>query len=86
MIWKGEGILDLEFLTALLPFLGSLVGTFGGILAGSKLTNYRLKQLEQRVQAHNGLVERTYKLEGQMTECVHDIRDLKEYHKPQKTT
>ena len=27
--------------------------------------------------AHNSLVERTYKLEGQMTEVQHDIRDLK---------
>lgn len=74
--------MDLELLTVLVPLLGSVIGTFGGILTGTKLTNYRLKQLEQRVQAHNGLVERTYKLEGQMSECVHDIRDLKEYHKP----
>ena len=74
--------MSLELLTALLPLLGSVIGTFGGILTGTKLTNYRLKQLEQRVQAHNGLVERTYKLEGQMSECVHEIRDLKEYHKP----
>ena len=74
--------MNLDLITALVPLLGSLIGTFGGILTGTKLTNYRLKQLEQRVQAHNGLVERTYKLEGQMNECVHDIRDLKEYHRP----
>ncbi len=74
--------MNLDLLTALIPLLGSLLGTFTGILTGSKLTNYRLKQLEQRVQAHNCLVERTYKLEGQMSECVHEIRDLKEYHKP----
>ena len=29
------------------------------------------------MSAHNSLVERTYKLEGQMTEVQHDIRDLK---------
>jgi hypothetical protein len=28
------------------------------------------------------LIERTFKLEGQMEECQHDIRDLKAYHKP----
>ena len=74
--------MNLELLSAILPLLGSVLGTFGGILAGTKLTNYRLKQLELKVQAHNGLVERTYKLEGQMSECIHEIRDLKEYHKP----
>ena len=42
-----------------------------------KLTTYRIEQLEQKVAAHNSLVERTYKLEGQMTEVQHDIRDLK---------
>ena len=47
-------------------------------VAGSnKLTTYRIEQLEQKVAAHNSLVERTYKLEGQMTEVQHDIRDLK---------
>ena len=37
----------------------------------------RIEQLEAKVAAHNSLVERTYKLEGQMTEVQHDIRDLK---------
>ena len=79
---EGGGPLDWNLITGLLSVLGSLLGTLGGILAGTKLINYRLKQLEDRVQAHNGLIERTYKLEGQMQECVHDIRDLKAYHKP----
>lgn len=74
--------MDWNLITGLLSVLGSLVGTLAGILTGTKLTNYRLKQLESRVQAHNNLIERTYKLEGQVTECLHDIRDLKAYHKP----
>ena len=41
------------------------------------LTDAGIEQLEQKVSAHNSLVERTYKLEGQMTEVQHDIRDLK---------
>ena len=57
--------------------IGTLAGTFGGILVSNKLTTYRIEQLEQKVAAHNSLVERTYKLEGQMTEVQHDIRDLK---------
>ena len=74
--------MDWNMITGLLSVMGSLVGTLAGILTGTKLTNYRLKQLESRVQAHNNLIERTYKLEGQVTECLHDIRDLKAYHKP----
>lgn len=60
-----------------MSLVGTLSGTFGGILVSSKLTTYRIEQLEKKVAAHNGLVERTYKLEGQMVEVQHDIRDLK---------
>ena len=60
-----------------MSLIGTLAGTFGGILVSNKLTAYRLEQLERKVAAHNSLVERTYKLEGQMVEVQHDIRDLK---------
>ena len=51
----------------------SLIGT----LVANKLTTYRIEQLEKKVSEHNKVVERTYKLEGRMTEAEHDIRDLK---------
>ena len=38
-----------------------------GILTGSRLTTYRLEQLEKKVEKHNSLVERTYRLEGQVS-------------------
>ena len=60
-----------------MSLVGTLTGTFGGILVSNRLTTYRIDQLEQKVAVHNQLVERTYKLEGQMTEVQHDIRDLK---------
>ncbi len=53
-----EGII-----VALIGLGGSAVGSVIGILTSAKLTNYRLEQLEKRVQAHNNLIERTYKLE-----------------------
>ncbi len=43
----------------------------------NKLTNYRVEQLEKKVEKHNSVVERTYALEGRMLEAEHDIRDLK---------
>ena len=65
-------------LVALIGLCGSGLGSLGGVLVSSKLTQYRLEQLEKKVQAHNGLVERTYRLEGEMTEVKHDIRDIRE--------
>ena len=62
---------------ALLSLVGTVVGSGLGVIASQKLTQYRLEQLEKKVQAHNNLIERTYKLEGEMLECQHDIRDLK---------
>ena len=64
-------------LVALIGLAGSGIGSVLGVMASAKLTQYRLEQLEKKVQAHNNLIERTYKLEGQMTEVQHDIRDLK---------
>lgn len=66
-----------EVIVALIGLAGSAAGAFGGILVSSRLTQYRLEQLEKKVQAHNNLIERTYKLEGQMVEVQHDIRDLR---------
>jgi len=65
-----------EILIALVSFAGTLIGTLGGILAANKLTTFRIERLEEKVNKHNNLIERTYKLEGRVTEMEHDIRDL----------
>ena len=62
---------------ALVSFLGTLVGTLGGILAANRLTTFRIERLEEKVNKHNNLIERTYLLEGRLTELEHDIRDIK---------
>lgn len=41
------------------------------------LLEYKIDDLTKRMDKHNNVIERTYKLEGQMTEVQHDIRDLK---------
>ena len=46
-----------------LNFASVAIGTFGGIIASSRLTNYRIEQLEKKVEKHNNLVEKTYRLE-----------------------
>ena len=52
-----------EVITAALSLVGTLVGTLGGIALSSNLTNYRIEQLEKKVEKHNNLITRTYKLE-----------------------
>lgn len=61
----------------LLSLIGTCVGSLAGILTANKLVNYRLQMLENKVNRHNHLIERTYQLEGRMNEAEHDIRELK---------
>ena len=66
-----------EVLVALLSLAGTLIGTLGGILAANKLTTYRIEQLEEKVNKHNQVIERTFRLEGQMVEVQHELQDIK---------
>ena len=64
-------------IVALIGLGGSAVGAFAGVMASARLTQYRIQQLEEKVNKHNNMIERTYRLEGRMDEAEHDIRDLK---------
>lgn len=74
--------MDSAIIVALLGFAGTLLGSLFGILAAQKLTQYRIAQLEEKVNKHNNLIDRTYKLEGRMEAAEHDIKDLKKFHIP----
>lgn len=52
-----------EFLTGIFSLIASLVGTFGGIVTSTKLTNYQINELKKQVDKHNSVIERTFKLE-----------------------
>lgn len=69
-------------LVALISGICTLLGSLGGVLATTSLTTYRLKKLEEQVGKHNQVIERTFRLEGRMDEVEHEVRDLKEYHRP----
>ena len=75
-------------LVAIIALVGTLGGTFGGILTASKLTNYRIEQLEKKVEKHNNVIERVYNLEKheavfeeEIKVANHRIDDLEEHHK-----
>lgn len=55
--------MHVEFLTGVLSLIASLVGTFGGIVTSTKLTNYQINELKKQVDKHNSVIERTFKLE-----------------------
>ena len=52
-----------EILVALIGLAGSGLGSVLGILVSSKLTQYRLEQLEKKVEVHNKVIDRVYELE-----------------------
>lgn len=70
-------------IVALIAFGGTSLGSVCGVLVSSKLTNYRIEQLEKRVTIHNNLIDRTYKVEEkqaiqdeQIKVVNHRIEDL----------
>lgn len=66
-----------EIIVALIGLVGSGLGAFIGVMTSAKLTQYRLEKLEEKVDKHNKLIERTFILEGKMSEAEHDIIDIK---------
>lgn len=76
-------------LVAVLSLVGTLIGSFAGIITANKLVNYRLQQLEIQVKAHNNFDTRLHKLDTDM-EIVHEqikvanhrIDDLEKFHHP----
>ncbi len=80
--------MKIEVIVSLISALGSAIGTFLGIMVNSKLTNFRIEQLEKKVDKHNQVIDRVYELEKRdavMNEDIkvanHRISDLEEYHR-----
>ena len=78
-----------EIIVSLITLCGSALGTLAGILINSKLTNYRIEQLEKKQDKHNEVIERVYHLEQhdavvdeEIKVANHRIEDLeREVHK-----
>lgn len=75
-------------IVAMLSLVGTLIGSFGGIVTANKLVNYRLQELEKKVEKHNKVIERVYELERheavvdeEIKVANHRISDLEGYHK-----
>lgn len=68
--------MDNTIVVAVLSLCGTLVGSLGGIIVSSKLTNYRLQQLENRVAEHNNFARRMPVIEEKIAVANHRIDDL----------
>lgn len=78
-----------EIVVALLALAGTLAGSFLAHRKSAALMLYRLEQLEEKVDKHNKVIERTYKLEEhealvdeKIRVANHRIDDLEKFHKP----
>lgn len=67
-----------EIIVGILSLMGTLCGTFAGIITSTKLTAYRIEQLEKKVERHNSVVERTALLERDLKAVWHNIDELKD--------
>lgn len=67
----------IPFASAAVTALLSFAGVYCSNRKQTALMEYRMKELEKKVDKHNQVIERTFKLEGQMAEVQHEIIDLK---------
>ena len=68
--------MDNQIILTIIAFFGTAIGTGGGIFYSSKLTNYRIEQLEKKVDKHNMVIQRTFALEEWKKTVDEDIRTL----------
>lgn len=63
-------------IVAIVGAIGSGICSLLGVLASSSLTQYRLKQLEDKVNKHNNLIDRMYKVEKKQEILEQHVEDL----------
>ena len=68
-------------IVSLIGLAGSAAGSLGGILVSTRLTQYRLEQLEKKVESHNNLIDRMYKVEGRVDLVEQILGDQDELYK-----
>ena len=89
---SGGDELTEQIILAVLSFAGTLFGSLAGIFATSKLSNYRIEQLEKKVDKHNNLIDRVYLIEqheavidNKLKTADHRISDLENEQNQERT-
>ena len=65
-----------EIVVAVIALAGTAIGRLGGILAASKLMNYRIEQLEKKVDKHNNVVERIAVVEVKLSDQAVELKRI----------
>lgn len=73
----------IEIIVALIAFSGTALGSFGGIITSSKLTEFRLKQLEKKVDEQNSFTRRIPVIEERLSSINHRVTDLESFQQIQ---
>ena len=68
--------MDNSIIVAVISLIGTLGGSLGGILVSSKLSAYRLEQLENRVAEHNNFARRMPVVEEQIKDINRRIDEI----------
>lgn len=63
-------------IVAIISGLGTAAGAVVSILTANRITNYKIERLEEEVKKHNGIIERTFKLEERMSVAETRINEL----------
>ena len=72
--FKGGLTLSETIIIAILSLIGTFFGSLSGVITSAKLTNFRLKQLENKVERHNNFAEKIPLLELRIKEIEHNER------------
>jgi len=73
---KGVDMVSDVVIVAIVGAIGSGLCSLLGVIASSKLTQYRLQELEKKVQTHNNLIDRMYKVEKKQSELETKVETL----------
>lgn len=63
-------------IVAIISGLGTAAGAVVSILTANRITNFKIERLEEEVKKHNGIIERTFKLEERMSVAETRINEL----------
>ena len=66
-----------SIIVAVISYKANRKGAEDASKANAELIAYRIQQLERKQDIHNSMIERMYRVEGQVTELQHEIKDLK---------
>ena len=84
----GSAEMSDTVIVAIISFFGTLLGAYIANRKSAAIMEYRLQQLEKKVDKHNTVIERTYALEKRadvvdekITVANHRIADLEQSEK-----